>query len=538
MENFTAPSSGGKTLRPCLAELLRTCVYPPRLLLKVEHVFRPAESDRNGRSTMPTSNQTQPSGDHDNLDVELRQSTPQSLRLALSDGQLQIQAVLATKLHTKELLELRKGDLLELKKFQVRRAPRVNGNGKVVYLGVDACEWVGSVTQEADEDLGGGFIPEVDYDHLLEKDSFPSTRTFLGRTAETTRGRNEGEAIPTAKQSSETRIETTTPLHKMDRKRSRDPPIHQSNLSSRKTLFSEQPSSRSRSTTRPTVRFATPNPDSDDSSDDDDFETIVTSPSTIQRRRETLRNTGLTTPSRVVPASTLSHYAGASNDEGLLDDKFTKSQSPTTATATEALHSDAELPSSTIPPQEYDDAGNASSSLAATTSPLRITTQHLQPTARSQVPNPLPSNAPLQTLSTLLHSSALPRRNYVCSVLGIITWTSPSLIHKPNSPFPPKRHIKIHDTSILSRRVGVTVAIFVDAKNFMPEIGTVALFRGVTMQKWEGEPILNAYANLKECGEEWFITADETLKAMGHDVIGMKRWWAELAGRKAPSSMK
>lgn len=108
------------------------------------------------------------------------------------------------------------------------------------------------------------------------------------------------------------------------------------------------------------------------------------------------------------------------------------------------------------------------------------------------------------------------------------------MIHKPNSPFPPKRHIKIHDPSISSRRVGVTVAIYVDAKDFLPEVGTVALFRGVTMQRWEGEVILNAYANLKDCGEEWFVTGEETLEEMGHDVKGLRRWWAEWTGGKAP----
>lgn len=168
------------------------------------------------------------------------------------------------------------------------------------------------------------------------------------------------------------------------------------------------------------------------------------------------------------------------------------------------------------------------------------------PDPLTQAPTPLPSSTnnapppPLHTLSTLLHSHTLPRRNYTCSVLGVITWISPSLIHKANSPFPAKRHIKIHDASISSRRVGVTVAVYVDAREFMPEVGTVALFRGVTMQRWEGEVILNAYANLKDAqaGEEWFVGDEERLEELGLDVKGLRRWWVERKEGKTPGAVR
>lgn len=542
MSNSTAPSLGGKNLRPCLAELLRTCVHPPSLLLKVEHVFRPAKSDRSDGTATLTSVQARTSQHDHDIDVEPRQSTPQSMRLALSDGQLQIQAVLATRLHTKELLELRKGDLLELKKFHVRTAPRVNGHGRVIYLGVDACEWVGAIgtVREIDENLGGGFIPDEDDDQVLEKESFPSSRTFLGRVSDTDstmQGRSDDEATSTANQhASEPRTETTMPRN-MERKRSRDPPNHPSNLSSRKTLSSEHPSSKSRSTPRPTVRFATPSPDSSDSSDTDDFETILTSPSTVQLRRESLRNAGQITQGRTGPAKKPHFYSRISNKTDVVNDMSTESQKMTTSATGNAFETDIKLASSSILHSEHNDAAEVeSSSVAKASSPPRTTDPHPQPGPRSQALTSLPSTAPLHTLSTLLHSPTFPRRNYTCSALGVITWVSPSLIHKPNSPFPPKRHIKIHDPSISSRRVGVTIAIYVDARDFMPEVGTVALFRGVTMQRWEGEVILNAYANLKDLAEKWFVTGDEALEQMGCNVVGLKRWWAEWAHRKGPGS--
>ena len=47
-------------------------------------------------------------------------------------------------------------------------------------------------------------------------------------------------------------------------------------------------------------------------------------------------------------------------------------------------------------------------------------------------------------------------------------------------------------------------------RNFKPAVGTVALFRGVVMQRWQGEIILNAYARKgkseqRDGGQDWFV---------------------------------
>ena len=64
----------------------------------------------------------------------------------------------------------------------------------------------------------------------------------------------------------------------------------------------------------------------------------------------------------------------------------------------------------------------------------------------------------------------------------------------------------------------------------MPKVGTVALFRGVFMHRWEGDIILNAYSGLgeskwKEEGEEWFIDDEKRLETMGFDVLSLKAWY-------------
>lgn len=543
MTDPAAPRLGHKNLQPCLAELLRTCVRPPALLLKVEHVFSAADDDgRNHTQATATRNQIQDQAtshdDHDS-EPETETSTPHCLRLALSDDELQIQAVLATNLHTKELLELRRGDLLEVKRFQVKTARRVNGHGKVIYLGIDACEWTGNtIGTSDDEDLGGGFIPEEDHEQLTGKGSLPARSTFLSggsRTYSTQPDEHNGEDDPSIAKHTEDSIATVKPVN-MNGKRPREPQGHASNPSKRR-------SSKPITTPRPTVRFATPS-DAVNNSDDDDFETVIISPSTIQRRREVLRNVSQSTPGRGATPKTFRLFDGKGADEDVLDD-VSASLDKTTAIM-EDKHQESRValppPSNTCSdhhePKEAADDPTSSIAPTPLAPPEQLADPHPHPPTQASASASLPSNAPLHTLSTLLHSHTLPRRNYTCSVLGLVTWISPSLIHKPNSPFPPKRHIKIHDPSISSRRVGVTVAVYVDAREFVPEAGTVVLFRGVTMQRWEGEVILNAYATLKDGGEEWFVDGDERLEEMGYDVKGLRRWWVERKEGKPPGSIK
>lgn len=155
----------------------------------------------------------------------------------------------------------------------------------------------------------------------------------------------------------------------------------------------------------------------------------------------------------------------------------------------------------------------------------------IRPTNRSLIPTSNPSSnvelsqntVKLHTLSSLLDAAkVLPRRNYVCKVFAVITWVSSAILKRPG--LPEKRHIKVHDPTIARRYSGVSISVFVNARHFRPAVGTIALFTGLTAQKWDGEVILNAYE--KDCaGKEWFIDDEIRLNADGFGIEELRLWW-------------
>ena len=135
----------------------------------------------------------------------------------------------------------------------------------------------------------------------------------------------------------------------------------------------------------------------------------------------------------------------------------------------------------------------------------------------------------LHTLASLLDAGkALPRKNYICKVFAIITWVSMVVSKQPG--LPEKRHIKIHDLTVPRQYSGISVSIFVNARQFRPKVGTVALFTGLTAQKWDGEVILNAYERLC-AGKEWFIDDEAVLRAEGFPIDEVKSWWQKRIQR-------
>lgn len=155
----------------------------------------------------------------------------------------------------------------------------------------------------------------------------------------------------------------------------------------------------------------------------------------------------------------------------------------------------------------------------------------LQPELSTKPENSRPHDIKRHTLASLLDpDQVLPRRNYMCQVLAVITWVSSAILKRPGHP--EKRHIKVHDPTIGKRYSGISISIFSNARYFRPVIGTVALFTGLTAQKWDGEVILNAYE--KDCnGREWFIDDEEWLRAEGLEVDELRQWWAGRNEKKA-----
>ncbi|KAK5467179.1 hypothetical protein LTS15_000150 [Exophiala xenobiotica] len=429
-------------LRPCFAEILRTCVKLPTLVVRVEHVF--AGHPRSHRHTAEDQllqndlKEQDAHASHRSEATAHRDIVPDCLRLAVSDGQLQIQAVLARHLHRKELLELQKGDLIEVRDFQIRSAPRLSGQGRVVFLAVDACQWIGrDDVNEIEPEFEGGFVREGTEEDTIDMD--PTTR-------------NPGTRGESALGFTEASIDMHAPG-----KRHYDSSSEENSPPKKRHL--QQPA--------------------------------------MAKRKST--STSGPRPSLTWPA-----------DESNVGREHTNVD-------------EIDVPSSVRPSLNVD--GKLTTGTTSQFASVR---------------------APVHTLSSLLDAgSTLPRRSYTCTILAVVSWVSPSIIQKPNTPFPPKRHIKIHDQTISHRQAGVTVAVFVDAKNFLPKIGTVALLRGVVMHRFADDVILNKYAtpasadpkgsgsgsvSLAESSfpeQDWFITDPEKLMEMGFDVSSVRTWWEE-----------
>ncbi|KIX02580.1 uncharacterized protein Z518_08521 [Rhinocladiella mackenziei CBS 650.93] len=463
-------------LKPCLAEVLRTCVHPPTLLLRVEHILVRVLSG-NCRNTPPSPDHPLNHGQDLRLEngseIDLKTPSLRCLCLIVSDGHLQIQAVLAKELHTKELLESQRGDLIEVKKFQIRSAPRINGQGRVVYLGIQSCEWAGrGKVTDPELDFEGGFIRE-------EAHISPQNPQWK----EQKRSNFHAPAFGHGKRG----LSADHGGHSFTKRGLGEKRLRQQRIKRE---------------------------DSDD--EDDFFEVMPVSQFQIDRRRENLhqiaKKAATNIPSRPKPTA----HGRIESDRG-----------PITTPASLKVISQMEMRTGD---------GKKIPSLLPEPRPEQ---QSLSATPLEAQPSSVLKCAPLHALSSLLSPpTPLPSRNYACTVFAIITWVSTSIIHKANTPFPPKRHIKIHDQSIRRRQAGVTVAVFIDAKNFFPRVGTVALFRDVVMHRWEDDIILNKYASPKpgheddQVAEEWFISDEKRLEEMGFDVAGMRAWWAEKRREK------
>ncbi|EXJ68164.1 uncharacterized protein A1O5_08779 [Cladophialophora psammophila CBS 110553] len=544
------PGATPPKLKRCLAELLRTCVHPPLLLLRVEHVFGKAQAGSHRNAVVDRDDEQEENhqdqilittgDDHNNEAAQEFDS--RCFRLALSDGHLQIQALLAPDLlgTARELLELQRGDLIEVDKFQVRSAPRLKGKGRVVYLGIQDCEWVGQGRENLEKSGGdgleleeGGFFREKEQNEMLPRKQDLTD----GSDKSKSKGRDFGN---------------------------RDNKAHGSKGTQGKSKSS-----------KPTQQVSR-NASEYESDGDEGFGTILVSQSQLKLRRETLRqieqqpSTDEVTVNRLQPQGENIHAETRGS--------FTTTSPPPTSnhslqdtTADDgerAIHEDrvAEADNQNALPDHHPTDLAVSTSHSASLHPCGD--HSTRPTSTTSIPPTIVGLSSLLSLPT--------QKNYTCTVLAIISWVSPSLIRRPNTPFPPKRHIKIHDPSISHRTSGITVSVFVDAQKFLPVVGTVALFRGLVMHRVRatgyhaegeggGDVILNKYppsktwsqaqraAETAEGGDEsgdaaagdgkadrqreadggeWFICDETRLIQMGFDVQALKTWWGQRAAAR------
>ncbi len=442
-------------VRPCLAELFRTCVYPPSLALRIEKILIAG------------------AGSHDLEDgvseheFSYGEEERRTYRLFLSDGVLVVQALPESRL----LLLINPEDVVAgstmlLKKFRIKRAKRLNGHGEVVFLGIADCDFISPRPQAQ------------------------QAQTRKRSAIEDLEEHQEGQIVPSKK------VEFTTALAEESFQLKNSQKRHAESVRSSQA------------------------------SDSDDFETIP-----VDRRRLESNRQALT------ELKVSQSFESQDNHNPRTTSLLSEKHHPSRHQGLPIPRANLSYPTNPSPPNRATDQ------LPTITMPTNHTTARPPPTPPTQPQsrqqqNANPAHHPLLSLlSPDPRNPNPPRRSQPLPhpVFALISWISPSLLHprSPHSPFPAKRHIKIHDRSISARHAGITVAVFCDARNFRPAVGTVAVFRGLTLQRIGGgagagdEVILNAYERLLRGEEKWFEDDERVLEGQGWDVKGMRAWWEE-----------
>ena len=146
-------------------------------------------------------------------------------------------------------------------------------------------------------------------------------------------------------------------------------------------------------------------------------------------------------------------------------------------------------------------------------------------TQQHDAPQPITRPLTLVPLSQITGPPSSVQRNKIVDVLAVIASVAPSVTQRAQRPhldLPPSRDLRVVDPST-SKKVQLTV--FVGAEDFVPAVGTVALFRSVTTHEWDGGS-LKAYP--RDCrGKEWFVPWPWAVE--GCDVKAMKNWWEARA---------
>lgn len=547
--------------QPRIAELLRTCIHPPSLLLRVAYVeLVDAKRDDHGRIT------TSPKNDAQCFDGVHRFA----LKFVLTDGEHMIQALLHRKISgLRDAAAVTVGDLLDIRAFAVKKSPKLGGCGHTVYLAIEDCHFLlqpTSANQESRSDDQEPTMKETRKRRPEALELMTASNPALLDDDETAGGRMKPSP---AKRLRLEKLESTKPPEKDD---GVAPSPQHGDLTKERDICSDM--------SGPSIKRSSNNdelsstfgarailPDNEDE-DDDFFEEAQVDLTATIRRRKALRKLDSNVLMRT--QSSLSHAQSNGNmvaeSTAISASRATSTQhSPSDAARCDGTHSLSQSPTP-LPQQRR-----------APIAPPAKPDQPADPTqATQQTQMPAP---PYHTLGSLRHPPPhhpLPSKNYAVTTLAFVSWTGTSLIHRSGSPFPPKRHLKIVDPSLAASRPAsrhdqpprvlekstfaaqtafqeaVTVAVYIDAAKFKPTVGTLALLRGLTMQRLaNGDIILNAYGRLKEHrfadgsktntsnsvnadpnetrspDTHWFITNEVKIRELGYGskFDYYREWW-------------
>ncbi|EQL31005.1 hypothetical protein BDFG_06636 [Blastomyces dermatitidis ATCC 26199] len=467
-------------LRPCIAELLRTGYHPPDLTLRVERVIEVLFTPETTAGTNTTA----------------ARPTRRSYRVFLSDGELVIQALLGKALHPFALAgEVRVGAVVRLERYEIRWAERIGGGGgegggvgQVVFLAVGAFRCLRKMGFSGSGREGEGVDVEV---------------RVVARKRKRKRGGDIGGEDNGGGAGGFGRGEKACRISDVDGAADLRPNEEAGLLveDGISELLAGKLDDVFDSGSQSFGDYATSGTIQDGTNDDQG------TPTPTQEQEKPIQPQSL-------PAFNIS---------------------PSNPQPSESIQ--LQSPSQTTAQTPHGQTDRATPTPTATAT---VTHYHFK---LRGILKPISRPLNLLTLSQLLHpAKPLPKRNYLCDVLAVISWISPDIIKRPYMP--PKRDLRIMDPTITStaqrsshsapqqqQRLGVSVSVFVDAAAFNPPVGTVGLFRCLKTHEWEGVS-LNAYE--KDCkGREWFVCEPGRLRGVlaevgrGGDVEGLKGWWGD-----------
>jgi len=601
-------------LQPQIAELLRTCVRPPSLFLRVAYVeFIDVKHDRHEQVSTGSTDDAQRFDEIHRFAVSF----------VLTDGKLMIQALLHRKLSgLRDAADIAVGDFLDIRTFVVRQSTKLNGQGHIVYLAIEDCHFLLQPSHESQK-------PDRDEQEAAELRSRKRSRGFSADTAPCwteslgedgptgsclrsppikrpklqdsqlfVSADNEDQDVCDPKQNTHGLLNADVSVIRGSKTDQTMAKMESQNIYHNK---SEHLLGKRHNKTNLSSTFGARTIVSDDEDDDNDFfEEAAVNLTLVNKRRTALQK---------LDSSVLSRSRASMNEAKPIDHILMK---PTVTSAFAQVPTLPDPPAFQTPSQmwqrELEEELDAKArerfaqppqqpprrdgtfALSQTPTPLpqqnrtslapqpkrAQPTAPMAPTQQTLLPAP-----PFHTLRSLRNpppSQQLPNKNYTLTTLAYISWTGTSLIHRAGSPFPPKRHLKIVDPSLMSSRPpsrddkplqrsgssnftaqsafqdAVTVAVYIDAANFKPVAGTLAVFRGLVMQRLgNGDIILNAYGRLKEqrfddgagvcvtnvvdvsadngtaSDTHWFITDEVKIRALGYgsEFDYYREWWNE-----------
>ncbi|KAK5075437.1 hypothetical protein LTS08_001497 [Lithohypha guttulata] len=533
-------------LEPQLAELFRTLVQPHSLLLRVAHFEvvhpRPDQVTSDDASKDATTSQNPRGYAH---------------KILLTDGYLTVQALLHRQVsRLGGVPDVEIGDLVDIRRFQLKKSPRTNGRGQVVYLAIFDCQFIARSDTTTDR-LRDSIFEESPANGRKRKSSTsdePRDRMNLPppsaqpidiqtlRSSPPKRARFAANDTTSAREELIARdFPSSIDLGGASKEAVgilREQHVGGEVLRSRHNLHTEESTDH-------------------EDEDTDFFELIKSNRKIIKQRRQTLRTLDLTTSPSLpsLPSSsddvspetptrpeskqliaesihtTKSYKEPPKEDLQLLPHPALREGELLAKDSIFYQVRDGTFALSQIPPALPPHHGDQGQSRPP--HPDRHTQHGSKPQAVSATAQPtlLPS-PPFHTLLNLrqpLPEQPIPSKNYMLTTLGVISWAGATTLQRAGSPFPPKRHVKITDPSLGSscpasrtsndRRNEpassgtqlmtfkpqtafqdlVTVAVYIDAAKFNPAPGTIALFRGLVMQRLgNGDIILNAYGRLRD----------------------------------------